>query len=656
MTLAQNSEIRSGIDLGHVDERVRPQDDLFEHVNGRWLAEHEIPADRALDGAFRTLADKAEVDVRTIIEEAAASGAEPGTDAQKIGDLYTSFMDTAAIEAAGLDPIRDELEAVSGAADRAALAAVLGGLQRVGVTSALAHYVDTDSKNSERYLMHVSQGGLGLPDESYYREERYAEIREQYTAHLGRMFALADLPYDAARVVALETKLAAGHWDVVKRRDADLTYNLLTLDSLLADLPQFDWAGWITATGATSEQWAEIVVRQPSFLQVFAGLWADEELDDWKAWAVWRVLRARAPYLSEAFVEENFAFYGRTLTGAQEIRDRWKRGVSLVQDLLGEAVGKLYVERHFPAEAKTRMQVLVDNLTEAYRQSITELEWMSPATREAALRKLEKFTPKVGYPDTWRDYSAVTIAPDDVVGNYRSGYAAEYDRDLGKLGGPVDRGEWFMTPQTVNAYYNPGMNEIVFPAAILQPPFFDLHAEDAANYGGIGAVIGHEIGHGFDDQGAKYDGDGNLENWWTDSDREEFGKRTAALIAQYDEFEPKALPGQRVNGSFTIGENIGDLGGLSIALKAYEIALGGRPAPVIDGLTGLQRVFFGWAQVWRTKVRDEEASRRLAVDPHSPPEFRCNGVIRNIDAFYEAFDVHEGDELYLEPAERVRIW
>ncbi|WP_016692341.1 M13 family metallopeptidase [Rhodococcus rhodochrous] len=656
MTLAQNSEIRSGIDLGHVDERVRPQDDLFEHVNGRWLAEHEIPADRALDGAFRTLADKAEVDVRTIIEEAAASGAEAGTDAQKIGDLYTSFMDTTTIEAAGLDPIREELGAVSGAADRAALAAVLGRLQRAGVTGALAHYVDTDSKNSERYLMHVSQGGLGLPDESYYREDRYAEIRGRYTAHIGRMFALADLPYDAATVVALETKLAAGHWDVVKRRDADLSYNLLTLDSLLTDLPQFDWTGWITATGATTDQWAEIVVRQPSFLETFATLWADEDLDDWKAWAVWRVLRARAPYLSEAFVDENFAFYGRTLTGTQEIRDRWKRGVSLVQDLLGEAVGKLYVERHFPAEAKTRMQVLVDNLTEAYRQSITDLEWMSPATREAALRKLEKFTPKVGYPDTWRDYSAVTITADDVVGNYRSGYAAEYDRDLGKLGGPVDRGEWFMTPQTVNAYYNPGMNEIVFPAAILQPPFFDLHADDAANYGGIGAVIGHEIGHGFDDQGAKYDGDGNLENWWTDSDREEFGKRTAALIAQYDEFEPKALPGQRVNGSFTIGENIGDLGGLSIALKAYEIALDGKPAPVIDGLTGLQRVFFGWAQVWRTKVRDEEASRRLAVDPHSPPEFRCNGVIRNIDAFYDAFDVDEGDGLYLDPSERVRIW
>lgn len=656
MTLAQNSEIRSGIDLGHVDEAVRPQDDLFEHVNGVWLAEHEIPADRALDGAFRTLADKAEVDVRTIIEEAAESGAEPGSDAQKIGDLYASFMDTEAIEAAGLAPIRDELDAVADASDRAALAATLGRLQRVGVNGALLHYVSTDAKKSDRYIVYVTQGGLGLPDESYYREDRYADIREQYAAHIERMFTLAGVPYPAARVLELETKLAAGHWDVVKRRDADLSYNLTTLDSLLADLPQFDWTGWIEATGATTEQWAEVVVRQPGFLDVFAQLWADESLDDWKAWATWRILRARAPYLSEDLVEENFAFYGRTLTGTQENRDRWKRGVSLVQDLLGEAVGKLYVERHFPAEAKTRMKVLVDNLTEAYRQSIRELEWMSPATREAALRKLEKFTPKVGYPDKWRDYSAVTIRRDDVVGNYRSGYAAEYDRDLAKLGGPVDRDEWFMTPQTVNAYYNPGMNEIVFPAAILQPPFFDLHADDAANYGGIGAVIGHEIGHGFDDQGAKYDGDGNLENWWTDSDREEFGKRTAALIAQYDEFEPKALPGQRVNGSFTIGENIGDLGGLSIALKAYQIALGGKESPVIDGLTGLQRVFFGWAQVWRTKVRDEEASRRLAVDPHSPPEFRCNGVVRNIDAFYDAFDVREGDGLYLDPSERVKIW
>ncbi|MFD3811819.1 M13 family metallopeptidase [Rhodococcus sp. NPDC058639] len=656
MTIAPHSEIRSGIDLEHVDEHVRPQDDLFEHVSGRWLAEHEIPADRALDGAFRTLADKAEVDVRSIIEEAAASSSEPGTDAQKIGDLFASFMDIDSIEAAGLAPISAELAAIAGAPDRAALASVLGELQRVGVSGALAHYVDTDSKNSQRYLMHITQGGLGLPDESYYREDRYADIRASYTEHIGRMFALAGLDHDPARVVALETALAAGHWDVVKRRDADLTYNLITLDSLIADRPGFEWAGWITATGATPEQWSEIVVRQPSFLDVFAQLWADESLDDWKAWATWRVLRARAPYLTSAIVDENFAFYGRELTGAREIRARWKRGVSLVQDLLGEAVGKIYVEQHFPAEAKARMQVLVENLKEAYRQSITDLEWMSPETRAAALRKLDKFTPKVGYPDKWRDYSAVTVTSGDLVGNYRSGYAAEYDRDLAKLGGPVDRDEWFMTPQTVNAYYNPGMNEIVFPAAILQPPFFDLHADDAANYGGIGAVIGHEIGHGFDDQGAKYDGDGNLENWWTDSDREEFGKRTAQLIAQYDTFEPKALPGHHVNGKFTIGENIGDLGGLSIALKAYAIALDGSPAPVIDGLTGLQRVFFGWAQVWRTKVRDEEALRRLAVDPHSPPEFRCNGVVRNIDEFYRAFDVQEGDGLYLDPSERVKIW
>jgi len=405
------------------------------------------------------------------------------------------------------------------------------------------------------------------------------------------------------------------------------------------------------------ELFAELVVRQPDYVRTFAGLWASEPLADWQAWASWRVLRSRAPYLNAAIVEEAFDFNGRTLSGTQENRERWKRGVSLVQDLLGEVVGKLYVAQHFPPEAKQRMQVLVENLQEAYRRNIAELEWMGADTRRAALAKLEKFTPKIGYPDRWRDYSGVRIDPSDLVGNYRSGYAADHDRDLDKLGGPVDRDEWFMTPQTVNAYYNPGMNEIVFPAAILQPPFFDMNADDAANYGGIGAVIGHEIGHGFDDQGAKYDGDGNMVDWWTDADRAEFGQRTKALIEQYNQFAPKDLPGNhKVNGEFTIGENIGDLGGLSIALVAYQIALGGAPAPVIDGLTGLQRVFFGWAQVWRTKARAEEAIRRLAVDPHSPPEFRCNGVVRNLDTFHEAFEVEPGDELYLDPAERVRIW
>ncbi|MEV0945248.1 M13 family metallopeptidase [Rhodococcus sp. NPDC049939] len=649
MTTAQ----RSGIDLTHLDPGTRVQDDLFVHVNGGWIDKYEIPADRAIDGAFRALYDKAEVDVRTIIEEAAESAASVGTDSQRIGDLYGSFMDADAVESAGLTPIADELAAVAKAADLSALATVLGRLQRTGVSGAVGHYVDTDAKNSERYLVHFSQSGLGLPDEAYYRLDEHAEIRKAYVAHIARMFALADVEYDAQRVFELETKIAAGHWDVVKRRDAELSYNLVTLDELPVGL---DWAAWIDALGGTPDKFAEIVVGQPDFLTAFTELWTSEDLEDWKGWATWNVIRSRAPYLTQSLVDENFEFFGKTLTGAEKIRERWKRGVSLVQDLLGEAVGKLYVDRHFPAESKARMQELVANLQTAYRRNITDLDWMSPETRQAALRKLDKFRPKIGYPDKWRDYSAVTISRDDLVGNYRRGYAAEYDYELAKLGGPVDRDEWFMTPQTVNAYYNPGMNEIVFPAAILQPPFFDANADDAANYGGIGAVIGHEIGHGFDDQGAKYDGDGNMIDWWTDDDRNEFGKRTKALIEQYDQFEPKALPGHSVNGEFTIGENIGDLGGLSIAIVAYQIATEGSEPPVLDGLTGLQRVFFGWAQVWRTKARDAEALRRLAVDPHSPPEFRCNGVVRNLDIFHEAFDVQPGDTLYLDPAQRVKIW
>ncbi|NLE78272.1 MAG: peptidase M13 [Rhodococcus sp.] len=649
MTTAEHS----GIDLTHLDDTTRAQDDLFVHVNGTWLEQYTIPADRAVDGAFRTLYDRAEIDVQTIITEAAESGAEPGTDAQRIGDLYSSFMNDEAVETAGLTPIADELASVSGAENTSQLAAALGRLQRTGVGGGIGHYVDTDAKNSTRYVVHLSQSGIGLPDESYYREDTHADIRTAYVDHIRAMFELAGVPYDAQTVFDLETKIAAGHWDVVRRRDADLTYNLRTLDALPSE---FDWNAWIAALGATGEQFAEVVVGQPDFLTTFAALWESEPLDSWKAWATWRIVHSRAPYLTAALVDENFAFYGTTLTGTEENRERWKRGVSLVQDLLGEAVGKLYVERHFPADSKARMQELVANLQEAYRRNISELEWMSPATRKAALRKLEKFTPKIGYPDKWRDYSGIAISADDLVGNYRNGYAADYDRDMNKLGGPVDRDEWFMTPQTVNAYYNPGMNEIVFPAAILQPPFFDPNADDAANYGGIGAVIGHEIGHGFDDQGAKYDGDGNMVDWWTDDDRTEFGKRTKALIEQYNEFEPKGLPGHKVNGEFTIGENIGDLGGLSIAIAAYRIATEGQEPPVIDGLTGIQRVFFGWAQVWRTKAREAEAIRRLAIDPHSPPEFRGNGVVRNLDTFHEAFDVNPGDALYLEPDQRVKIW
>jgi predicted metalloendopeptidase len=660
---------RSGIDLSHVDDQARPQDDLFGHVNGRWLTEYKIPADRATDGAFRSLYDRAEEQIRDLIDNAASAGAVKGTDQQRIGDLYASFMDEQAVERIGVQPLLDELATIDATDDPAALAAVLGGLQRTGVGGGASAYIDTDSKDSTRYLLHLSQSGLGLPDESYYRDEQHAVILAAYPRHIAKMFALVygggpdDHADTAARIVALESKLAAAHWDVVKRRDADLTYNLRKFADLPSEAPGFDWSGWVTAMGAdfsgARSGPAELVVRQPDYLTTFAALWSGEDIEDWKRWARWRLIHARAFLLTDDLVAEDFDFYGRTLSGTESIRDRWKRGVSVVENLMGDALGKLYVDKHFPPGAKARMDELVANLREAYRVSINQLDWMTPETRQRALAKLDKFTPKIGYPAKWRDYSSLVIERDDLYGNYLRGYEVSSDRELDKLGKPVDRDEWFMTPQTVNAYYNPGMNEIVFPAAILQPPFFDTDADDAANYGGIGAVIGHEIGHGFDDQGAKYDGDGNLVDWWTDDDRTEFGARTKALIEQYEAYVPRQLQGHygsHVNGAFTVGENIGDLGGLSIALLAYQLSLKGEQAPVIDGLTGVQRVFFGWAQVWRTKSRDAEAIRRLAIDPHSPPEFRCNGVIRNIDAFYEAFDVDADDSLYLEPQRRVRIW
>ncbi|MGI9126525.1 MAG: M13 family metallopeptidase [Mycobacterium sp.] len=657
---------RSGIDLTHRDPAVRPQDDLFGHVNGRWLADYVMPADRATDGAFRTLYDRAEEQVREIIAGAAAAEPAEGTDSQRIGDLYASFLDEEAVERRGVTPLLDELALIDAAPDPEALAVVLGRLQRAGVGGGVGLYVNTDAGDSSRYLVHLSQSGLGLPDESYYRDDQHAAILGAYPAHIAAMFALVyggtadEYAQRAGRIVALETRIAAAHWDVLRRRDADLSYNLRTFAQLGQDAPGFDWAAWVAALGSSPDSVAELVVRQPDYLTQFAQLWSGAHFADWQDWARWRLVHARAAVLTSALVEEDFDFYGRTLSGTEQIRERWKRGVSLVEGLLGDAVGRLYVEQHFPPEAKARMDTLVANLREAYRVSINELGWMTPETRERALAKLDKFTPKIGYPAKWRDYSALTIRRDDLYGNVIRGAEVEADREFAKLGGPVDRDEWFMTPQTVNAYYNPGMNEIVFPAAILQPPFFDADADDAANYGGIGAVIGHEIGHGFDDQGSKYDGDGHLLDWWTDSDRREFTQRTTRLIEQYDAFVPRDLadrPEQpHVQGAFTVGENIGDLGGLSIALLAYQLSLNGQPAPVIDGLTGVQRVLFGWAQVWRTKSRPAEAVRRLATDPHSPPEFRCNGVVRNIDAFYEAFGVTEDDALYLDPQQRVRIW
>jgi putative endopeptidase len=645
---------RSGLDLRWVDPTIRPQDDLFSFVNGAWLRDHEIPADRAQDGAFRDLRDRAEEDVRAIVEEAAT---QSGDDTRKIADLYASFLDVDRVEALGVDPLRPLLEEVDAAADRAALAAVLGRRQRQGRVSLFGAYVSTDAKDSTRYLVHLNQSGLGLPDESYYRDDAYAEIRTAYVAHLARLAELVGLPTSYAEtVMELETALAAASWDRVVNRDAEKTYTLMTLPALQTNAPSFDWEPWLAAFQPPAGAFAEVVVRQPTFVVAAATLWAERPLEQWKAWLALRTASACADYLHDAVVEEDFAFYGRTLSGTPELRERWKRGVSLVEGALGEAVGQLYVERHFPAAAKERMVALVANLVEAYRQSISTLDWMGPATQERALAKLDRFTPKIGYPDVWKDYSTLEVRPGDLLGNVLRAGEWATDFQLNKIGKPVDRDEWLMTPQTVNAYYHPRMNEIVFPAAILQPPFFDNDADDAANYGGIGAVIGHEIGHGFDDQGSKYDGEGNLTDWWEPEDRAEFDRRAKALIAQYDALSPAGLSEHHVNGALTVGENIGDLGGLTIAFRAYRIATDGTEPPVLDGFTGPQRVLLGWAQVWRAVTRDAEALRRLAVDPHSPPDLRCNAVVTNLDTFHEAFDVQETDALFTPAGERVRIW
>jgi putative endopeptidase len=646
----------SGLDLRWVDPATRAQDDLYGHVNGRWLRTHEIPEDRSQDGAFRALRDRAEENVRAIVEGAAAL---PGDDARKIAGLYTSFMDVARVEAAGIAPLRPLLDEIAAAGDRAALAAVLGRRQREGRTSLFGAFVSTDAKDSSRYLVHLSQSGLGLPDESYYREDGYAGIRKAYVEHLARLAELVGLP-DPARladtVMELETALAAVSWDRVTNRDAEKTYTLMTLAALRERAPEFDWDPWLAALGAPAGAFDEVVVRQPGFVTAAAQLWAQRPLEQWRAWLAIRTASACADYLDGAVVEEDFAFYGRTLSGTPQLRERWKRGVSIVEDALGEAVGRLYVQRHFPAASKERMVDLVANLVEAYRRSIGELDWMSPATRERALEKLARFTPKIGYPDSWKDYSTLEVRADDLLGNVLRAGAWSTDFQLAKIGRPVDRSEWFMTPQTVNAYYHPRLNEIVFPAAILQPPFFDPDADDAANYGGIGAVIGHEIGHGFDDQGSRYDGDGNMTDWWEPADRAEFERRAQALIDQYSALSPAGLPDRTVNGDLTVGENIGDLGGLTIALKAYRIAVGAGEPPVLDGLSGVARVLFGWAQVWRAVTREAEAVRRLAVDPHSPPDLRCNAVVTNLDEFHEAFGVRETDALFTPPEERVRIW
>ncbi|MCK6079254.1 peptidase M13 [Microbacterium sp. EYE_5] len=653
----------SGIQLDELSADVRPQDDLFRHVNGAWLERTEIPEDKARWGSFHLIAEQAEHDVREIIQE--STSAEPGTEARKIGDLFTSFMDTEAIEARGAEALAPQLAQVEAVTGIPSLLHTAGTLEREGVAGVFGTYIEPDPGNPQRYVMFLVQGGLSLPDESYYRLDNFEKTRTAFRAYVATVFGLAgvaDAEAQADRVVALETEIASHHWDNVRSRDAVATYNLMTWDAAV-QLTGVDLAPWRDAVAPGKAGVIEDVdVNQPSFFEGLGTLLVEDRLEDWKAWLRLQVIRSAAPFLSQPFVDANFAFYGTEMTGVPVNRERWKRGVSLVEAALGEAVGKVYVERHFPPQAKEEMDVLVDNLIEAYRQSISSLEWMTPATRERALEKLEAFTPKVGYPVKWKDYSDLGIEASDLIGNVRRSNAWQHDQQLAKLGAPIDRDEWFMTPQTVNAYYNPLMNEIVFPAAILQHPFFDLERDPAANYGGIGAVIGHEIGHGFDDQGSAFDGTGALNDWWTDEDRAAFTERTKTLIEQYNALVPQGLSSDHtVNGALTIGENIGDLGGLGIAIKAYRLHLqttGSTDAdgPVIDGLTGIQRLLLSWGQIWQQKGRDAETIRLLTIDPHSPNEFRCNQIVRNIDEFYAAFEVTPSDELWLDEDKRVTIW
>lgn len=659
----------SVFDLQAFDRSVRPQDDLFRFVNGTWLANTTIPDDKATTGAFIELRDQAEEAVRNIITQAepdAEDDAAGQSPEQKIALLYASFMDTERIEALGTQPLREDLDTVEAVNSTESLSRWFGTSLRRGIGGALDLDLDSDPGDPQRNLVFVGQSGLGLPDEEYYREDQYREIREKYVAHVQKMLSLAgfeDAAEQAQAVLDLETRIASHHWDKVTVRDLTKMYNPMTFTELAGQVSRLDWYSVLLGVGLTEDQLSTVVNAQPSFFTGLDELITDELLPAWKSWARWHVVSARASYLPEAFVKENFAFYGTVLSGTPQLKDRWKRGVALVNGALGEAVGELYVQEHFPPVAKARMDELVANLLGAYRDSIETLDWMTEDTRAEALKKLSGFTPKIGYPEKWKDYSALYMDGQDLVGNVVRTSQFAVDEIARKAGQPVEKHEWLMTPQTVNAYYHPLRNEIVFPAAILQPPFFSQDADDAVNYGGIGAVIGHEIGHGFDDKGSTCDGEGKLRNWWTDADREAFESRTARLVDQYAALSPAQFEGSenapKLNGELTLGENIGDLGGLSIAYKAWRAAQDKKDAPdtePIDGFTPAQRLFVSWAYVWQEKSRDEALKTRIATDPHSPAEFRAAQTPRNVAAFYEAFDVQESDRMWLPQEERVVIW
>ena len=648
----------SGIDLSLISESVKPGDDFYNYANEKWLQNTEIPSDKSNYGIFTLLDDQTRKKVRTLIEAAAMAKTERGSAAQKVGDLYSSVLNVDGRNKAGLDPVKPFLEKVREIKSLKDAAAVMGEFRKSGMGSPLVPYVNVDARKSDAYAVYVTQSGLTLPDRDYYieDEERYVKLRDELKTYITDILSETghDSPGDAAaKIIELETKIAEIQWSKTENRDPVATYNKFTARELDEMTGAFPWHVFAENAGLGMRH--DFVVRQPTYVKSLAKLFSETDVDTWKDYLLFHVVDDYATSLTEALEKRHFEFHDTAVTGIAEQEPMWKRGVNVTGGAVSELVGQLYVEKHFRPQAKARMNVLVENLKTAFKNRIQTREWMGEGTKKQALEKLSMFTTKIGYPDEWKDYSKLDIVPGKSLGEHMIASSAfDYQRDLNKLGGPVDRGEWHMPPQMINAYYNPVMNEIVFPAAILQPPFFNMAADDAVNYGGIGAVIGHELSHGFDDKGSKYDGKGNLRMWWTEEDRMEFEKRAENLVEQYNQYEP--IEGNTVNGELTLGENIGDLGGLSVAYEAYKLSLGDKPAPVIDGLTGDQRFFLGWSQIWRRLYRKPELLRRLVIDPHSPSEYRVNGIVRNMDAWYKAFDIKEGDKLYLPEKDRVRIW
>jgi putative endopeptidase len=649
--------LKSGLDLSGFDRSVRPQDDLYRFAGGAWLANTPIPPDRSNYGAFIILDDQAQEEVKQLIVAASERpDRAPGSDAQKVGDFYLAYMDTARVESAGLGPLREELARIEAISTPRDVARYIGHAQRIGVAQPLAWYSTPDSKNSTVYIGSLYQNGLTMPDRDYYisPDAKYAKFRAAFATYVENLLARAgerNARSAATRIAALETRIANYQWTKTQNRDPVKTYNPMSLPEYQKLAPGFDWLAFFEGMDAPVHS---LDVSQPPFVKGIAQLVKTVPVADWRVYFKFHLLDDFAPVLPAQFADLEFDFHQKTLNGVPEPRPRWRRAVDAMDGSMGELVGKMFVESHFGAEAKQRMLELVDNLIRAFDSSIDSLEWMSATTRAEAKKKLAKITVKIGYPDTWRDYGPLEVRRDDLIGNLLRAGAFNHERLVKRTGGPVDRGEWLMTPQTVNAYYNPTTNEITFPAAILRWPFFDMDADDAVNYGGIGSVIGHEISHGFDDSGRQFDGDGNLRDWWSAEDGARFKERAARLVEQYSRYT--VLDNRALNGEFTLGENIGDLSGMAVAFKAYRLSLAGKPAPVIDGFTGDQRFFLGWAQVWRRKYRDEELLKRLVTDPHSPSEFRANGPTSNLDAFHEAFDVKPGDRMYRPPAERVKIW